>query len=91
MQQYFITLLIFIPLLATCLGLFIPSSKTTAFKYLTLVVSVVQLSLLVLNGFAYSSSGDIQFIEKQTWITLQLGSWGVLKAEYFVGLDGLNA
>ena len=90
MQQYFITLLIFIPLLATCLGLLIPSSKTIAFKYLTLVVSGLQLLLLIVNGLAYSSSGGIQFVEKQPWITLNLGSWGMLKAEYFVGLDGLS-
>jgi NADH-quinone oxidoreductase subunit M len=29
-------------------------------------------------------------IEKQPWITLDLGPWGILKAEYFVAVDGLN-
>jgi NADH-quinone oxidoreductase subunit M len=32
----------------------------------------------------------LQFVEKQPWITLHLGGWGVLKAEYFVGMDGLS-
>ena len=29
-------------------------------------------------------------MNNKPWITLDLGSWGVLKAEYFLGLDGLS-
>lgn len=44
--------------------------------------------LLMLS--AYDSMGGLQFVEQHAWITLDLGSWGILKAEYLVGLDGLS-
>jgi NADH-quinone oxidoreductase subunit M len=39
---------------------------------------------------AYDASTSLQFVEQKPWISLSLGSWGVLKAEYLVGIDGLN-
>ncbi len=90
MQQYLISLLIFTPLVAALLGIFIPSKSISYFKVLTLVVNILQLAFVVLIFNAYESNGTIQLIEKQSWITLNMGSLGILKAEYFVGLDGLN-
>jgi NADH-quinone oxidoreductase subunit M len=46
--------------------------------------------IIVLMYSGYDAAAGIQFIEKQSWITLRLGSWGYLKAEYFVGIDGLS-
>jgi NADH-quinone oxidoreductase subunit M len=90
MQQYLISLLIFTPLVAALLGIFIPSKSNAYFKFLTLLVNILQLAFLFLIFSAYESNGAIQLIEKQSWITINMGSFGVLKAEYFVGLDGLN-
>jgi NADH-quinone oxidoreductase subunit M len=77
-------------LLAALLGLFIPAHAGKTFFNLSIGVSVLQLVILgfILSGF--ENSTVLQFAEQHNWITLDLGSWGVLKAEYFIGLDGLN-
>src|SRR6187402_2504347 len=90
MQQYLISLLIFTPLVAVLLGIFIPAKSVPYFRILTLVANLLQVLILVLVFNAYQSDGTIQLIEKQSWITINMGSLGILKAEYFVGLDGLN-
>jgi NADH-quinone oxidoreductase subunit M len=90
MQHYLISLLIFTPLVAALLGIFIPAKSIPYFRILTLAVNLLQVLILVLVFNAYQSNGAIQLIEKQSWITINMGSLGILKAEYFVGLDGLN-
>src|SRR6478736_4992192 len=90
MQQYLISLLIFSPLVAALLGIFIPAKSIPYFRILTLAVNLLQVLVLVLVFNTYQPNGAIQLIEKQSWITINMGSLGVLKAEYFVGLDGLN-
>jgi NADH-quinone oxidoreductase subunit M len=90
MQQYLISFLIFIPLMAVFVGIAIPSENGKSFRALTLVVSILQLLVLVFLYWGYDHGAGIQFIEKQPWITLPLGNWGILKAEYFVGIDGLS-
>ncbi len=90
MHSYLLSLLIFTPLLAALVALFIPAKAGRIFFVLCVAASIVQLVILglILNGF--SGDGSLQFIEQQNWITLDLGTWGILKAEYFVALDGLN-
>lgn len=90
MQQYLISLLIFTPLIAAFAGIAIPSRHHQAFRVLTLGVSIAQLILVAFAYSTYDHNGGLQLIEKQPWITLQIGGWDILKAEYFVGLDGLS-
>jgi NADH-quinone oxidoreductase subunit M len=90
MQQYLISLLIFLPAVAAFIALFIPAEQSKGFKYLTLVVNLIQFLVLLFALSFYQVDQGIQLVEKQPWITLSLGSWGILKAEYFVGIDGLS-
>ncbi len=90
MQQYLISCLIFSPLLAAFFGLLLPSKSENSFRYLTLIANVAQIFILVLMLIAYENTEAIQFIEQQSWITLDLGTWGILKATYLVGIDGLS-
>lgn len=90
MQQYLISLLIFIPLIAAFAGIAIPSRHHHAFKVLTLGVTIAQIILVAVAYSVYDPNGGLQLIEKQPWITLQVGGWDILKAEYFVGVDGLS-
>src|SRR6187399_143915 len=90
MQDYLISLLIFTPLLAAIIGLVIPARAENSFRLLALVASVMQVLILIQVLQVYSFSGGLQLVERQNWITLNLGDWGVLKAEYFVGADGLS-
>jgi NADH-quinone oxidoreductase subunit M len=52
--------------------------------------SVAQVIILISIIAGFEPSGELQFVEQKPWITLDLGSWGMLRAEYFVGVDGLN-
>lgn len=90
MQSYLISLLLFTPLVAVLAGLFIPAAKEQVFKWLALAVSILQVFFIVNMMKVYSFEEGIQLIERKDWITLNLGTWGILKAEYFVGLDGLS-
>lgn len=90
MQSYLISLLLFTPLVAVLAGLFIPAAKEQVFKWLVLGVSILQIFFIINMMKTYSFGEGIQLIERNDWITLNLGTWGVLKAEYFVGLDGLS-
>jgi NADH-quinone oxidoreductase subunit M len=95
MHQYLISLLIFTPLIAAAAALFIPARFKSTFRILALVASSIQLVYLVfiLTDYRPASGqegGAMQFVEQAQWITLDMGTWGVLQAEYFVGLDGLS-
>jgi NADH-quinone oxidoreductase subunit M len=89
MQQYLISLLIFTPLVAACICLLIPKQHASIFKSVSFIASLLQIVWLLSMLFAYHPEG-FQFIEKHDWITLRLSSMGILKAEYFVGVDGLS-
>jgi NADH-quinone oxidoreductase subunit M len=90
MQQYFISLLIFSPLVAAFVALVLPARSENTFRYLSLTANFFQAFILILMLFAYQDSDSHQFIEQQPWITLDLGNWGILKASYFVAVDGLS-
>jgi NADH-quinone oxidoreductase subunit M len=90
MQNYLISLLLFIPLLAAAIALCIPARIENAFRYLTLSINAAQIVVLGVMIAAYVPAAGIQFAEQQPWITLQLGNWGTLRAEYFVAVDGLS-
>lgn len=90
MQQYLLSALIFTPLIAAFFALFIPSALEKYFRVVALGAGVVQLFFLTQLLAAYDPSVAAQFIEQRPWISLDLGSWGVLRAEYFVAVDGLN-
>jgi NADH-quinone oxidoreductase subunit M len=87
MEQYLISLLIFTPLLAAVVALCLPSSSK---RIVALVASIIQVVALVQMLLQYEVTSTPQFVEQKSWITLDLGSWGTLKAQYFVGIDGLN-
>lgn len=89
MQHYLLSVLIFTPLVAALIALVIPSSSRATFRLIPVVTGAFQILALIpiMVGF---TPGGLQFAEQKPWITLDLGSWGVLKAEYFVAIDGLN-
>src|SRR5688500_19004104 len=90
MQQYLITFLIFTPVVAAFVGIIIPARSIGAFRYLSLVANIIQIFILLVMLAGYENSKALQFVEQHSWITLDLGTWGQLKATYFVGTDGLS-
>lgn len=91
MQHYLLSILIFLPAAAALLLLLIPSRFTTIFRIATVVITSIQLMLFAgaLQHFQIGLSG-YQLIEKANWIFLNIGTWGGLKAEYLVAVDGLS-
>lgn len=90
MQHYLISLLIFTPLIAACVCLFLPKKFERVFRIVSMVASIQQVLWLLPMLTGFQSDSGFQFIESANWITLSLGSWGVLKAEYLVGVDGMS-
>lgn len=88
MQHYLISLLIFIPLAFAAAVLCIPATATKPIRFVSLAACLVQVLVLFYMIMLYQP-GTIQFAERSSWITLDL-AWGKLKAEYFVGVDGLS-
>ncbi|WP_342663612.1 NADH-quinone oxidoreductase subunit M [Olivibacter sitiensis] len=92
-----LTLLVFIPLIAAALVLFIPQSLSNAYKYIALVASLVQLVLAIYVYVSFDGAlagvadpASYQFVEKLPWIRMDLGSLGKLEADYFLGIDGFS-
>jgi NADH-quinone oxidoreductase subunit M len=90
MQPYLLSFLIFTPLVAALAAVFIPAGAVKSFRWLALLVSVLQVFVLLQLLVAYNPAGGLQQVEQQPWIVISLGAWGVFRAEYFVGVDGLS-
>jgi len=98
MINYLLSLLIFLPLLAAVVMLFIPSERASWFKWLALGITGLQLMLamilwLAFDGTFVPSSWDnaFQFVERVPWIRMRVDGLGVLNVDYFVGVDGISA
>jgi NADH-quinone oxidoreductase subunit M len=88
--DYLLSLLILLPLAAAVVVLILPSALSGRFKWINLATSLGQLLLLIVLLQGYDTGRGLQFVERATWIQLDLGSWGTLKAEYFLAVDGLS-
>ncbi|HEY4655819.1 MAG TPA: NADH-quinone oxidoreductase subunit M, partial [Cyclobacteriaceae bacterium] len=91
MQDHILTYLIFLPVFAALVALLIPKTRLTWLRILNLLVSLLQLLLLIAAMGQYSAeTGTLRLVEQVEWFSLDLGSWGQVKAEYFLGIDGLS-
>lgn len=92
-----LSLLVFLPLVATLLILVLPSNLKQAYKYIALGITLVQF---VLTGILYlefdqaavgiNAVEGYQFVEQIPWIRLALGDLGQLEIDYFLGVDGIS-
>ncbi len=94
-----LTLLIFIPLLFAIIIALMPSAWRGSFKYLTLLVTLIQLGISIWiychfkTGAQFAgvnNESQFQFVQKLPWINLDLGSTGKMQVDYFVGIDGIS-
>src|SRR5687768_6590322 len=90
MQQYLLSCLVFTPLIGALACVFIPRRFFRTFRWISLFACVAQLFFLVQAILAFQADKGLQLIEQKQWIKLNLGSWGTLQAEYFLGVDGLS-
>ena len=91
-----LSLLIIIPLVVSLLIVILPNNLEHLYKWLNLTTTLI---LTAITSWIYLQapqvSGIVQeknfyLVEKYTWIRLQLGVWGNLQIDYFLGLDSLN-
>lgn len=90
-MSHLLSFLIFIPLAAAGFAIFIPSRSGKVLRYLTLSVSLLQVLVLVLLLDKYNQEQEVfRLVEQVPWFSLDLGEWGTMQAEYFVGVDGMG-
>lgn len=94
-----LTLLTFLPIIGMVIVMMLPKEKRSLIKITALVATGLQVVLagFMWAGFNYSQAGinnpaSFQFVERIPWITFDSGSWlGMIKIDYFLGVDGLSA
>lgn len=86
-----LSILIFLPLIASLVIAFSPDQYKAYFKWFTLGVTGVELLLCIFLYFNFDkTTSDYQFLEQIDWITLPLGTLGVGSIDYLLGLDGIS-
>lgn len=94
--DHLLSWLVFIPLIAAAVMLAIPQSQGHLYKWVALsALSVVAvLSVILVFSFDQQVSGygadSLQFTKQLDWIHLNVGSFGSLLIQYYVGVDGLS-
>jgi NADH-quinone oxidoreductase subunit M len=85
MTENILSWITFIPLIGMAAVLCVPRQNVALVKTLSLVATGIPLLLATWLYFGLYEKGDgaLQFIERVTWID-------GIKAEYFVGIDGLS-
>jgi NADH-quinone oxidoreductase subunit M len=86
----YLSLLIFLPVVAALVLLLIPARYTRVFSWLTISVNIIQLFIFILLALNFKPEAGLQALEKHSWISLSLSNWGQLQAEYFMAVDGLS-
>lgn len=92
-----LSLIVFIPLLVAIGLLFVPNEHKKVFRWTAVVATSIQLLLSLLLWESFDStiqptkwSESFQFVEKLTWIRMDVEGVGVLNVDYFVGVDGIS-
>jgi NADH-quinone oxidoreductase subunit M len=89
MHHYLLSLLILLPLLGAVAVLFVRHTSPYP-KYIAAAVSLLQVVLCIVAAQHYVATGGLQLLERVTWFAIDMGSWGMLQADYFLAVDGLS-
>ncbi|PWJ57582.1 NADH-quinone oxidoreductase subunit M [Dyadobacter jejuensis] len=91
MLAHILTLLIVIPLLGALGITFWPQGDQKFFRSIALAVLLLDLLLLIPLTMQFDTSfAGLQFVETVDWITLPLGSLGVVSIDYALAVDGIS-
>ncbi|MEP1781156.1 NADH-quinone oxidoreductase subunit M [Reichenbachiella sp.] len=95
-MDHLLSWLVFVPLIAAVVMLTIPQSQGHLYKWVALgALGIVTILSLVLvfsfnQGIAGYGADSLQFTKQLDWINLNVGSFGSLLIQYYVGVDGLS-
>lgn len=87
-----LTILLFLPLPAILIMLFIPSGKKMIFRISSILITMVQfvLVLLLTSDFDLGNDQVFQFKTFVPWIKLDLGELGITTINYELAIDGIS-
>lgn len=86
-----LSVLIFLPLIASIFIAIIPNIYEKYFKWIALITSSLGLLLAsYLYTFFDRNFDGYQLLEQANWITVSLGSLGTLSIDYLLGVDGIS-
>ncbi|EAT58412.1 complex I subunit 4 family protein [Chlorobium ferrooxidans] len=98
-----LSLIVFLPIIAGLIILAVPSSQKQIIRIVSLLAAIGQgvLAFLIWRGYdpsipgitagpGGSAFGSFQFVEKLSWININLGALGSMNIDYFLGVDGIS-
>ena len=94
--DHLLSWLVFIPLIAAVVMIGIPNSQNHLLKWIALgALSIVTiLSIVLVLSFDKNVSGygveSLQFTQQLDWIQMNVGSFGSILIQYYLGVDGLS-
>ena len=85
LNDWGLSLAIFLPLVGVAVMLFVPRQEEQLHKLVALVtsLSVAVMTVLLLANFDYDNARELQFVVDREWIP-------VINSRYIVGLDGIS-
>src|SRR5687768_14549532 len=95
-MNYFLSSLIFVPLLAALIILVVPQRALSGIKIVSLLASLLVMVLSVALYLDFDPAGGVlasqgyQYVQQLDWISLSLQNLGLLQIQYFVGVDGIS-
>jgi NADH-quinone oxidoreductase subunit M len=93
MNDYFLTILIFSPLLGMIILAVMPKDMASSIKTVGFFATLLPVTLALIAFFRFDKgSGELQFTELVPWIQLGNPAWGSgqLTIHYALGLNGLS-
>jgi NADH:ubiquinone oxidoreductase subunit 4 (chain M) len=96
MSEYLLSLIVFSPLLGGILLLFLKDKQHVLIKQISLVFTIIPFAFVCFLWASFDASlgnkieDSFQFVEKWSWISLDLGSGSKFLIEYHLGVDGIS-
>ena len=91
MIDHILTLLIAIPLTGALAVTFWPDQGKENFRWIALVILLIELLLTGILYISFSTTNPgYQFSETADWITLSIGSLGIVSIDYALAVDGIS-
>lgn len=97
MMDSLLSLLVFVPLAGMLLIIALPLRLQSAYKWIALSCTGIQLALGIICWCYFDDSRIIdgweehfQFVEKIAWIRFSMEGLGSLNVDYFLGVDGIS-
>ncbi|MFY0625887.1 MAG: NADH-quinone oxidoreductase subunit M [Reichenbachiella sp.] len=96
MLDHILSIMVFLPLIGALLIAAIPKEQSAYFRVVSLIVMSLELLFALILVFNFDStikgygSSSLQFVEKLSWIDMDIGAMGSISIKYFLAVDGLN-